>query len=102
MMRCPRVSNVRTLACFCSWALLGARRFALCEASKYMFFLRYSSGHIYKPSSRMFDLVLQEVKEADAARLRAMWLYWEQDDSTGNDAADVAPEDELHPDHRIG
>ena len=94
---------MRTLVCVCSVSCVDARRFALCEASKYVFFLRYSSGHIYKPaSSRMFDLVLQEVKEADAARLRAMWLYWEQDDSTGNDAADVAPEDELHPDHRIG
>ena len=91
-----------TLVCFCSGSWVDARRFALCEASKYMFFLRYSSGHIYKPSSRMFELVLQEVKEADAARLRAMWLYWEQDDTSGADAADVALEDELHPDHRIG
>ena len=68
-----------------------------------MFFLRYSSGHIYKPaSSRMFDLVLQEVRESDAARMRAIWLYWEQDETTGAaDAADAAPEDELHPDHRI-
>ena len=68
-----------------------------------MFFLRYSSGQIYKPSSRMFDLVFHEVKEADAARLRAIWMYWEQDESTdAADAADAAPEDELHPDHRIG
>ena len=94
---------MRTLVCVCSVSCVDARRFALCEASKYMFFLRYSSGHIYKPSSRMFDLVLQEVKEADAARLRAMWLYWEHDETTGAaDAEDAAPEDELHPDHRIG
>ena len=94
---------MRTLVCVCSVSCVDARRFALCEASKYMFFLRYSSGHIYKPSSRMFDLVLQEVKEADAARLRAIWLYWEQDETTvAADAEDAALEDELHPDHRIG
>ena len=43
------------------------------------------------------------MKEADAARLRAIWLYREQDETTrAADAEDAAPEDELHPDHRIG
>ena len=40
--------------------LLGVQ-FALCEASKYFFYLRYKSGPIYKPSSRNFDFTLQEV-----------------------------------------
>ena len=35
--------------------------------------------------------------EADATRLQAIWVYWEQDD----DAQDEAMEDDLHPDHRF-
>ena len=42
-------------------------------------------------------LVLQEVKETDAVRLEAIWLYWEQDDAP---SSFEAAEDELHPDHR--
>ena len=71
-------------------------RFALCEASKYFFYLRYESGHLYKPSSRDFDLALQAVSEAERERLRGIWAYWEE---SGGGIMDT--EDELHPDHRI-
>ena len=72
-------------------------QFALCEASKYFFYLRYESGSIYKPSSRDFELVLRAIAEADAARLRAIWAYWED---TKMEAICVADE-ELHPDHLL-
>ena len=52
---------------------------------------------MYRPSSRDFELTFQEVKEAEAVRLQAIWLYWERDDAP---EADEAVEDELHPDHR--
>ncbi len=71
-----------------------------CEASKYLFYLRYESGPIYKPSSREFDLLLQVVSEPERARLRAIWAYWEEEEKIGGDSAEAA-EDELHPDHRI-
>ena len=38
--------------------LLGTQ-FALCEASKYFFYLRYEAGQLYKPSSRDFGLALR-------------------------------------------
>ena len=72
-------------------------QFALCEASKYFFYLRYESGSIYKPSSREFHLALQDVADAEAKRLRAIWQYWEEDTE---ESVDVA-EDHLHPDHLI-
>ena len=72
-------------------------QFALCEASKYFFYLKYESGVVYKPSSREFDLLLQQVSETDATRLKAIWCYWEQDDAPD----EVNQEDELHPDHRV-
>ena len=37
------------------------------------------------------------MKETDAVRLQAIWLYWEQDDETEG----FVMEDELHPDHRV-
>ena len=77
--------------------LLGVQ-FALCEASKYFFYLRYESGPIYKPSTRDFPLTLQDVSQADAQRLRSIWNYWEE--AVDEDAGDVA-EDALHPDHRV-
>ncbi len=77
--------------------LLGAQ-FALCEASKYFFFLRYESGPIYKPSTRDFALTLQKASETDAQRLRSIWNYWED---VVEDASVDAEEDALHPDHRI-
>ena len=107
--------------------LLGVQ-FALCECSKWLFYLRYDSGSIYRPSSRDFELALQEVKEVEAARLQAIWMhsgrefwvsgflffpvagaiwylkpnlsarYWEEDDAA---EAEEAMEDELHPDHRV-
>ena len=77
--------------------LLGVQ-FALCEASKYLFYLRYESGALYKPASRDFELILNDIREADAIRLKAIWLYLERDES--EDEAAV-PEDELHPDHRV-
>ena len=89
---------------------------------------RYGSGSVYRPSSRDFDLALEEVKAADAVRLQAIWTYWEQEARdniirapvlshpapphrtkqyptayTEDDAASEAEEaleDELHPDHR--
>ena len=76
--------------------LLGVQ-FALCEASKYIFCLRYEAGQLYTPSSREFELVLQEVSEAERERLRGIWAYWGQDDETG--IMDI--EDELQPDHRL-
>ena len=54
--------------------LLGVQ-FALCECSKWLFYLRYDSGSIYRPSSRDFELALQEVKEVEAARLQAIWMH---------------------------
>ena len=76
--------------------LLGVQ-FALCEAAKYFFYLRYESGPVYKPSSRDFSLNLQEVAETDARRLRSIWDYWEE--AVEEDAGLV--EDALHPDHRV-
>ena len=70
-----------------------------CEASKYFFYLRYETGgQLYKPSTRDFKLVLQEVSEAERERLRVIWAYWEYDKMVG--IMDVE-DDELHPDHRI-
>jgi len=76
--------------------LLGVQ-FALCEGSKYIFYLRYESGAIYKPASRDFHLSLQAVSDADARRLRSIWEYWEED---ADEAVDLA-DDQLHPDHLI-
>ena len=50
---------------------------ALCEASKYIFFLRYESGPVYRPTDRETVLSLKEVDGAEATRLRAIWTYWE-------------------------
>jgi hypothetical protein len=67
----------------------------LTEASKYFFYLQFEAGPIYKPSTREFTLTLQEVSEAEAKRLRAIWDFWEH--SQGEDAlADV--EEGPHPD----
>ena len=79
--------------------LLGAQ-FALCEASKYFFFLRYESGPIYKPSTRDFALTLQAVSESDAQRLRSIWNYWEVEGSVQEEEA-PQEEDGLHPDHLL-
>ena len=76
--------------------LLGVQ-FALCEASKYLFYLRYESGPIYKPSVDR-GLTLGPIDATEARRLRAIWTYWEE--GPGEDAV-VAPEDDLHPDHRV-
>ena len=72
-------------------------QFALCEASKWLFYIRYESGSIYHPSSRDFELAMLEVKHAEAVRLQAIWIYWEVDFETECDVM----EDELHPDHRV-
>ena len=76
--------------------LLGVQ-FALCEASKYFFYLRYESGSIYKPATREFVLALQDVSEAEAKRLRAIWQYWEEDKEENVELT----EEQLHPDHFI-
>ena len=77
--------------------LLGVQ-FALCEASKYIFYLRYESGPIYKPATRNFELDLQPVDAAEARRLRASWTYWEGAVEDEESPA-IAFEEELHPDH---
>ena len=67
-----------------------------CEGSKYLFFLRFEAGPLYKPSTRDFSLVLKEIIPADAERLRSIWNYWESEDRE-----EVETEDGLHPDHFI-
>ncbi len=79
--------------------LLGAQ-FALCEASKYFFYLRYESGPIFKPSTRNFQLPLQTTSETDVQRLRSIWNYWE-DVVKDASVEGAAEEDALHPDHCI-
>jgi hypothetical protein len=68
---------------------------ALCEASKYIFYLETEHGPIYKPSTRDFELALLEPSETETNRLKSIWCYWEADTSE-----DVATEDEPtpHPD----
>ena len=73
--------------------LLGVQ-FALCEASKYFFFLRYESGPIYKPKQEKSALKLEEVDAAEVKRLRSIWTYWE---GAGHEDA-TAQEEESHPD----
>ena len=83
----------------CANSIFLLPRFALCEASKYFFYVRYETGgQLHKPSTRDFKLVLQEVSEAERERLRVIWAYWEYDKMVG--IMDVE-DDELHPDHRI-
>ena len=91
LMERTSVSELRSLN------LLGVQ-FALCEASKYFFYLRYESGSIYKPASRDIELILKAVNDSDAARLRAIWEYWEQDDAEESGGVD---DDQFHPDHLV-
>ena len=74
-------------------------RFALCEASKYIFYLRYESGPIYKPSSRDFELALHEVSAAEKLRLAAIWNYWEGAGPEEDEETDGGQAAEIHPDH---
>ena len=55
------------------------------------------AGPLYKPKDRDFELALKEIAPTDAERLRAIWNYWESDDT--EEAADT--EDGLHPDHLL-
>ncbi len=73
--------------------MLGVQ-FALCEASKYIFYLRYESGPLYKPATRDFELTLHDVDPTEATRLRSIWTYWEEVDEEPM----AAPEEDLHPD----
>ena len=73
--------------------LLGVQ-FALCESSKYFFYLRYESGSIYRPSTRDIEVKVQAVPSTEAARLGAIWSYWEEEDV--DEATEV--DDDLHPD----
>ena len=74
--------------------LLGVQ-FALCEAARYIFYLRYEAGPLYKPRSQDFGLVLREDgSEADLARLRAIWRSWEDEEEV--ETAEL--EDDVHPD----
>ena len=72
-------------------------QFALCEGSKYLFYLRFEAGPIYKPSTRDFEIELSDVVAADAERLNVIWDYWENEDHEDGEA----PDDNLHPDHQI-
>ena len=74
--------------------LLGVQ-FALCEASKYFFYLKYESGPIYKPKAEKSELKLREVDAAEMKRLRSIWTYWE---GAGHEEVVPAQEEELHPD----
>ena len=72
--------------------LLGIQ-FALCECSKYFFYLQYESGGLYKPATRDFELELAS-DFSDVQRLAAIWTFWERDEPE-----DVAVDDGPHPDH---
>ena len=72
-------------------------QFALCEGSKYLFYLRFEAGPIYKPSTRDFEIELSDVVAADAERLNVIWDYWENEGHEDGEA----PDDNLHPDHRV-
>ena len=69
------------------------------SAGQYIFFLTYASGSLYKPSSRDFELVHQQVTEGDAERLRTIWTYWEEAESSDEEGVPVA--DLFHPDHAV-
>ena len=63
--------------------------------SQYLFYLRYESGSLYKPSTRDNEVSLQPVSAGDAARMASIWNYWE-----GESDEEGAPvPDELHPDY---
>ena len=72
-------------------------QFALREALKYFFYFRYESGPLYRPASRDFQFVFQDVSAAEAKRLRAIWAYWEQSPEESGEIID----EQLHPDHLI-
>ena len=61
-----------------------------------LFYLRYESGSIYRPSTRDIEVALQGVVTTEAARLRSIWSYWEEEN-----VEDATEEDELHPDLRL-
>ena len=72
---------------------------ALCEASKWIFFLRYESGPVYRPSCR--DNVAPTLVEIDpeaVIRLRSIWTYWEEgavaNDVTAGEEDEEAAEEE--------
>ena len=77
--------------------LLGVQ-FAICEASKYIFYLQYESGSIYRLSTRDFELQVAEPSDSNLKRLAAIWVFWEKDDV--NEEAIV--DQELHPDSVSG
>ena len=88
---CTTVQKLKTLN------LLGVQ-FALCEASKYLFYLSYESGPLYKPS-RDFELILHEASEPEKHRLAAIWSYWQGADEGGGGGDQRMAEADLHPDH---
>ena len=73
----------------------------MCEASKYIFYLQYESGSIYKPSSRDFDLKLQEIVPAETERLASIWTFWEKDSESENEVQPMPLEEEMHPDQVV-
>ena len=68
------------------------------EASKYIFYLRYESGALYRPATRDFELILHEVAESEKARLEAIWSYWQE----GGGEVEVEIEEGPHPDTFVG
>ena len=74
--------------------------FALCEGSKYIFYLQYEAGPIYKPASRDFELVVKEVMPAERQRLASIWTFWEKDSESETEVA-MAMEEEVHPDQMM-
>ena len=65
--------------------------------SQYIFFLRYESGSLYKPSAREHEVSLQPVSASDAARMGSIWNYWEGE----SDEEGPPVPDDLHPDHAL-
>ena len=45
-------------------------------APRYLFYLRYESGSLYKPAQEA-EVVLKAVDGAESRRLRSIWTYWE-------------------------
>ena len=54
--------------------LLGVQ-FALCEGSKYIRYLEFDKGQLYRPGVRDFVLEHQDVDASDLASLHAGWTF---------------------------
>ena len=54
--------------------LLGMQ-FALCECSKYFFYLECGSGHVYKPRSYRVPAAVVEVSSDALAAMASLWHF---------------------------